>query len=473
MRRRAPFGLRPRLVLALVATSALTLAVAAAALLSPLEQRLTDNELESLSEAAAAAHTSLTALEHGDLTPGSAAARKAVRGIARRADGEAVLVDERGAVLAPQDAEPEDVASARAALRAHTTLRGVFGGGSNARARVALPVRVDDRTLAITVSRPLDTVRSASAVVRRAMVTAALLGLGVALLIGIALASELVRRLRRLRDTALLVARVGPVVELEPSNGSDEIADLARAFAVMQGRLREQEEARRTFVATASHELRTPLTSLQLVLHLLREELAAGELDRESVSVQVNQAEDITGRVSALAAQLLDLSRLDAGVPPRRELIELRETCRAVIAEFSIRAGESDRAIELDAGDAVWAVADPDGVAQVVRVLLDNALRFAPAGTAVEVQLTSADGTCVIAVSDGGPGVPASEREQIFERFRRGTQTGGEGGFGLGLAIAREVATRMDGDVVIAGAASGARFELRLVAAPVTTSDEP
>jgi signal transduction histidine kinase len=305
------------------------------------------------------------------------------------------------------------------------------------------------------------------------MVTAALLGLAVALLIGIALASELVRRLRRLRDTALLVARVGPVVELEPSNGSDEIADLARAFAVMQGRLREQEEARRTFVATASHELRTPLTSLQLVLHLLREELAAGELDRESVSVQVNQAEDITGRVSALAAQLLDLSRLDAGVPPRRELIELRETCRAVIAEFSIRAGESDRAIELDAGDAVWAVADPDGVAQVVRVLLDNALRFAPAGTAVEVQLTSADGTCVIAVSDGGPGVPASEREQIFERFRRGTQTGGEGGFGLGLAIAREVATRMDGDVVIAGAASGARFELRLVAAPVTTSDEP
>jgi signal transduction histidine kinase len=467
MRRRASFGLRPRLVLALVATSALTLAVAAAALLSPLEQRLRDSELESLSEAAAGAHGTLAALDSGGLAPGSATARRAVRSIARRADGEAVLLDEHGTVLAPVDPAPDDVAGARLALRAHKTLRGVLGEGANARARLATTFVVDGRRLAIAVSRPLDTVQSASAVVRRAMVTAALLGLGVALLIGIALASELVRRLRRLRDTALLVARVGPVAELQPNTGSDEIADLSRAFAVMQERLREQEEARRTFVATASHELRTPLTSLQLVLHLLREEVAAGDLDPESVAAQVDHAGDITARVGALAAQLLDLSRLDAGVPPRRELVELRETCRAVIAEFSVRARDGDLTIELDAGDAIWAVADPDGVAQIVRVLLDNALRFAPAGTPVGVELTPDAGACVIAVHDRGPGVPASEREQIFERFRRGTETGGEGGFGLGLAIARELARRMDGDVVIVEDASGARFELRLVAAPV------
>jgi signal transduction histidine kinase len=470
MRRRASFGLRPRLVLALVATSALTLAVAAAALLSPLEQRLRDSELESLTQAASAAQATLAEVDRADLTPGSVAAGRAVRAIAKRADAEVVLVDEHGVLIAPIDADPDDAVDARRALRAHKTLRGVIGGGANAEARIARPLKVGDRTLAIVVSRQLDTVRSATAVVRRAMVTAALLGLGVALLIGIALASELVRRLRRLRDTALLVARVGPVVELQPISGSDEIADLGRAFAVMQERLREQEEARRTFVATASHELRTPLTSLQLVLHLLREELATGELDRESVSAQVDHAGDITARVSALAAQLLDLSRLDAGVPPRRELVELRATCRAVIAEFSVRADESDRAIELRDGESLWAVADPDGVAQVVRVLLDNALRFAPAGTPVAVELRSDAGACVIAVHDGGPGVPPAEREQIFERFRRGSETGGEGGFGLGLAIARELAQRMDGDVVIVDSSrvSGARFELRLVAAPVT-----
>jgi signal transduction histidine kinase len=385
-----------------------------------------------------------------------------------------VLVDDQGRVLAPEDPDADDVAAARRALRTRKTFSGVVGDGANAEARVERPLRIRGRTLAIAVIRPLDTVRSALAVIRRAMVTAALLGLGVALLIGIALASELVRRLRRLRDTALLVARVGPVVELEPSAGNDEIADLTRAFAVMQERLREQEEARRTFVATASHELRTPLTSLRLVLHLLREELAAGDADPRSVSEQVQHAEAITARVSALAAQLLDLSRLDAGVPPRRELIELRETCRAVIAEFAVRAAESDRTIELQARDAVWAVADPDGVAQVVRVLLDNALRFAPVGTAVVIELTSDAEACVVAVHDRGPGVPPLEREQIFERFRRGTETGGEGGFGLGLAIARELARRMDGDVVIVDSSrvSGARFELRLVGAPVSPDEE-
>jgi signal transduction histidine kinase len=470
MRRRASFGLRPRLVLALVATSALTLAVAAATLLSPLDRRLRESELESVAQAAGDAKAVIADLTPAQLTPGSAAARLAVKSIAQRADGEAVLVDQHGRVVAPADPDPDDVASARRALRERRTLREVLGEGADAEARAARPLTGDDHTLAIAVSRQLDTVTTATAVVRRAMVTAALVGLGVALLVGIALASELARRLRRVRDTALLVARLGPVVKLAPSSGNDEIADLARAFAVMQERLREQEEARRTFVSTASHELRTPLTSLQLALALLREEVAGGDLDAASVAGQLDHATAITERIGALAGQLLDLSRLDAGVPPRRELIELRETCRAVIAEFAVRAGETDRRIELSAGDGngLWAVADPDGVAQIVRVLLDNALRFAPPGTAVVVELTADAASCVIAVHDRGPGVPEAEREQIFERFTRGTETGGEGGFGLGLAIARELARRMDGDVVLVADTSGARFDLRLVPAPAS-----
>jgi signal transduction histidine kinase len=468
MRSRASFGLHPRLVLALVATSALTLAVAAATLLSPLERRLRDSELESVSQAAVGAQSVIADLTPAELVPGAAAARSAVKSIAQRADGEAVLVDEHGRVVAPADPDPDDVASARRALRERRTFTALLGEGPTGEARVARPLSADEHTLAIAVSKQLNTVATAASVVRRAMVTAALVGLGVALLVGIALASELVRRLRRVRDTALLVARLGPVAELAPSSGSDEIADLGRAFAMMQERLREQEEARRTFVSTASHELRTPLTSLQLVLALLREELAAGDLDAASVVAQVDQANAITARIGALAGQLLDLSRLDAGLPSRQELIELHETCRAVIAEFAVRASETDRRIELRADDGLWAVADPDGVAQIVRVLLDNALRFAPPGTAIVVELTSDAQSCTIVVHDRGPGVPEAEREQIFERFRRGTETGGEGGFGLGLAIARELARRMDGDVVLVGDTSGARFELRLVPAPVS-----
>jgi signal transduction histidine kinase len=475
MMRRASFGLRPRLVLALVATSALTLAVAAAALLSPLEQRLRSSELDAVQQAADSAQATIADLDSQDLVTASPAVRRAVRLIARRADGEAVLVDERGTVLAPAEPDPDDLAAARRALRAHKTVTTVIGEGSAAEARIAKPLRIDGRRLAIALSRRLDSVQTAGAEVRRAMVTAGLVGLGVALLIGIALASELVRRLRRVRDTALMVARLGPVVTLTPARGSDEIADLSRAFAVMQERLREQEEARRTFVATASHELRTPLTSLRLVLDLLREEIAAGDVDPASLSSQVDHASAITARVGTLAAQLLDLSRLDAGVPPRRELIELRDTTRAVISEFAVHAAETDRRIELRSSEPLWAVADPDGVAQILRVLIDNALRFAPAETAIAVELGSDGEASTVAVQDRGPGVPAAEREQIFERFRRGTETGGEGGFGLGLAIARELARRMEADVVITDSAGGARFELRLMPAPRSEQedDEP
>jgi signal transduction histidine kinase len=218
-------------------------------------------------------------------------------------------------------------------------------------------------------------------------------------------------------------------------------------------------------VSTASHELRTPLTSLRLMLDLLREELGGTHVDLESARVQVDQARAVSDRLAALAAQLLDLSRLDAGVPLRSELIELREEARAVIAEFGVRAEETGRTVELHADRAVWAVADPGGVAQILRVLIDNALRFAPVGTAVGVTVT--DGPeATLRVSDRGPGVPAADREDIFERFRRGSLTGGQGGFGLGLAIARELARRMDGDVVLGDAERGGCFELRLRPAP-------
>jgi signal transduction histidine kinase len=314
----------------------------------------------------------------------------------------------------------------------------------------------------MAIHKTLDDVTAAAAVVRRAVVTAALVGLGVALLVGVALAGRLVRRLRALRDATLKVARLGPVVEVAPDNRGDEIGDLSRAFAVMQDRLREQEEARRTFVSTASHELRTPLTSLRLMLDLLHEELGGQDVDIPGARHQVHRARSLSDRLGSLAAQLLDLSRLDAGVPLRDEGIELREEARAVIAEFGARSEESGHPIELSGNGAVWAVGDPGAIAQVVRVLLDNALRFAPAGTAVDV--TVVDGARpAVRVFDRGPGVPDDERDQIFERFRRGADTGGQGGFGLGLAIARELALRMDGDLVLVSADGGACFELRLL----------
>ena len=163
----------------------------------------------------------------------------------------------------------------------------------------------------------------------------------------------------------------------------DEVGDLARSLASMQEELRRQETARRAFVSTASHELRTPLTMLQGTMELLEEDLTGGAVDLADARQQVATARRELRRLSALAGELLDLSRLDAAVPLRSEPVELGEVARAVAAEFELRA--SERAVELvvvPPDGPCWGRGDPDAVARVVRILLDNALRYAPRGRA-------------------------------------------------------------------------------------------
>jgi signal transduction histidine kinase len=275
------------------------------------------------------------------------------------------------------------------------------------------------------------------------------------------------RRLGRLRRSALALARDGVNAPTPPADeGRDEVGDLARALSSMQQALRRQEEARRAFVATASHELRTPLTSLQGNLELLLEDLDAGHLDVEDAGAVLRGGQEQLRRLANLASELLDLSRLDAGVELRHEPVEVGELCRAVAAEFDLRARA--RGVELDVvppTGPVWASGDPGAVARVARILIDNALRFSAAGEAIRVSAAYHGERATMDVADHGPGVPIDERDLIFERFQRGSRTGGEGGFGLGLAIGRELARRLGGELELAAEAadgSGARFVLTL-----------
>ncbi|HLH65280.1 MAG TPA: HAMP domain-containing sensor histidine kinase, partial [Solirubrobacteraceae bacterium] len=227
----------------------------------------------------------------------------------------------------------------------------------------------------------------------------------------------------------------------------------------------------REFVATASHELRTPLASLEGMLELLRDDLGDERPDLEDARALVERAHAQARRLGRLASDLLDLSRIDAQVRLRSEPVELGELCRAVLAEFELRGEQRGVVVVLrEAGVAVWALGDPGSVAQIVRILLDNALRVSPVGGRVEVVL-GCGGVASLSVCDWGPGVAVDEREVIFERFHRGRDTGGEAGFGLGLAIGRELARRMGGELVLEdgppeGAVSGAVFTLRLPLAP-------
>jgi signal transduction histidine kinase len=335
---------------------------------------------------------------------------------------------------------------------------------------IAVPLYVpeEDSPVGVLVAeRRLTEVTTAVNQVRNALLAASAAGLLVAIALGVALSSTLLRRLARLRATALRITAEGPDAPVPRDDGRDEVGDLGRTLARMQEELRRQEAARRSFVATASHELRTPLTMLQGTMELLEEDLQDERLDIADAQLQVTNARRELRRLSALAGELLDLSRLDAAVQLRSEPIELGELARAVAAEFHLRA--SERAAEIDAvppADGCWGRGDPDAVARVVRILIDNALRYGPAGQSVTVETICADGVAGLAVSDRGPGIPSEESDHIFERFHRGRAAGSESGFGLGLAIGRELAERMGGTLRLGEREGpGACFVLTLPAA--------
>jgi signal transduction histidine kinase len=317
----------------------------------------------------------------------------------------------------------------------------------------------------LVVRKSVVEVNSAVSAVRTAFLIAALVALALTLMLGVPLSARIVRRLRVLRQAAVRLATEGPAadVDLPVDRDRDEVGDLARTFALMQRQLLHQEEARRAFVATASHELRTPLATLDGMLELLDEDLNSSNPDLPDAQDLLDRARAQSKRLGRLAADLLDLSRLDAEVELRSEPVELAELSRAVLAEFDL--GTADRRITTvldDEPGPVWALGDPGSVAQIVRILLDNALRLSPDGSEVTIELRNGDAAS-LSVCDRGPGVPPEEREQIFQRFTRGRQTAGQSGFGLGLAIGRELAERMGGELVLdEHDGPGARFTLRL-----------
>jgi signal transduction histidine kinase len=456
-------GLRARIVAVLALVSVLTLIVAAITLLGPLEQRLRNNSVKSFEIAVRNERGALEGLRDDDIRRNNPRLLRVARLLARHNGAEvSVLRPDQSVLVATDPDSPQTFPTAAETSATNKGRSRVVREGDRQEAEVTFPLSIHGQRVIVAARKPIASVREANGVVRRAFTVAALAGLAGALLVGSLLAGRLVQRIRRLRDTTLRVSELGPEAELSPDRGHDEIGDLSRAFATMQQRLREQEQARRQFVATASHELRTPLTSLQVMLDLLNEDLRTDPPDIESARAQSASAEAQVQRLASLAADLLDLSRIDAGIPLRTELVEVGAIVRSVSAELEVRAGPR---IELDGGDEVWAVGDPGSVAQIVRILLDNALVHGPPEDPVRIHAELGAGMARVVVEDHGPGVAAEDRDRIFQRFERGADAN-EGGFGLGLAIGRELARRMDGDLTLEGDGPGARFVLSLAGAP-------
>ena len=248
------------------------------------------------------------------------------------------------------------------------------------------------------------------------------------------------------------------------------MGQLAITFNEMQKRLAVLDCARKEFIANASHELRTPISSLSGFVELLEEDDPDPEVRAEFVRTMREQID----RLSKLTVDLLDLSKLDAdAIEMRRERVQLTEVARRVVTEFGPTADRHETSISIGNGPGAAAIADPDRVAQIMRILIDNALTHTPEGTAIKVgtqtssDASTANGSASLVVSDDGPGIDSRVRERVFERFYTGDEVSGSG---LGLAIARELAVRMHGSLELRSRRGRTEFELRLPAASPVAS---
>src|SRR5581483_1950626 len=324
-------------------------------------------------------------------------------------------------------------------------------------AEVAAPVGSSVLLLAAPLHAQLQTVD----VVRRRLLVAGAVSTIFAILAGYGGASMFARRLRRLEAAAERIA-AGHFDEPVIDHGEDEVGQLARAFERMRQRLATLDRARGEFIANASHELRTPLFSLGGFLELLDEP----GLDAATREEFVAQMREQVARLTKLATDLLDLSRLDAGrLATAAETVELGGLARELAAEFVPRAVVTGHRLEVDAAADVDARGDAERILQIGRVLVENALVHTPPGTQVRILAAREGARSTLAVADDGPGIPPEARGQVFERFFR-LEGGRASGSGLGLAIARELAVAMGGRLELGEADGWTRFTLALPASP-------
>jgi two-component system OmpR family sensor kinase len=442
-----------QLSLALAAVVAGALAVVWVALVPSLERRLVGGRLDEL---AASARAVQLEAERAPID------QAFIDEAARAADARVVyFATAAGGGLRPvygsvHLGDTNDVSRDAVALEAAAKRSVVEGRVTRAGSAYAEAAAADRSGNVLLFTAPLHDTLEDVDLVRSRLIWAGLAALGLAVLVGYGAASAFARRIRRLERAADRIA-AGDFEHPVRDRGGDELAQLAAAFDRMRRQLAQLDDARRAFIANASHELRTPIFSLGGFIELLRDE----ELDEETRTEFLATAAEQVQRLSKLATDLLDLSRLDAGrMRLAREPVALGPLAADVAHELSAVARRREHPLEVVVDGAGVATADRERTLQVVRALVDNALLHTPPGTPVRVVARGA----TLSVEDEGPGIPVEHREQVFARFTRldGTRASGTG---LGLAIARELAERMGGELGLEVADGRTAFVLVLPAA--------
>jgi signal transduction histidine kinase len=449
-----------RLSLALLGVVALVLGLVYLIVVPSLRSRLIDARLNDL---ATAARTLADEYRHNQKDPdffSNAAASTNARVVLMSVVSQSPTLVTPGASSLPGRSVGEFTNDPVATRSAQTSKleRGRVKRSGGEFAEVAVPIRNGSPSV-LVLSAPLHDALADVHAVQRRMLFAGAMALLVALLVGYGAARLFARRIRRLELAAERIAR-GTFDEPVADSGADELGELSRAFDRMRVRLAGLDHARREFVANASHELRTPLFSLGGFLELLEDEELDEPTRREFLETMAAQVR----RLTKLADDLLDLSRLDAGrLHVETQPVELASLAGAAVDEFAGVALASEHPLGFAANGAADASGDPQRVLQIVRILLENALVHTPPGTPVEVAVQRADGRAEVSVTDGGPGISAEDRAELFDRFYRGESTKASGS-GLGLAIAKELAELMGGEIELQSKPGRTVFSLVLPA---------
>lgn len=348
--------------------------------------------------------------------------------------------------------------------------------------RVSVPVfgRSGSIVGAIEATYTLDEVK---AILNRLNLTTLLVAIGavsVAAIVGLFLATSVARPAHLLAQAALALANrrsTGlpfglqpsapfPAPLPEPHGSTDEIRDLVQAFNSLGDQLRVHEQARREFASDVSHELHSLASAMQTAAEALKR--GAAESDRQLGQRLVGGLVGHTRRLTRLADDLLELARWDGGrLRVDSQPMDLSDVVHGTLDEWTSEAER--RGIELQVRSRFGRlplVGDPIRLTQALGNLVENALKYANSGGWVRIELASTvSDTYELAVTDSGPGIPQEVLPRVFERYFRveGRASGGPGGMGLGLAIARAIVLAHGGELSAESPlGGGARFVMRL-----------
>lgn len=446
--------LRWRLAAALILTATLSLAVAAvlgARLIRKAEEEVALAELRRQADAIAG-EASLVGPQPG----------QTLRLVRRTLDlSDATLyriTPGGGTVLLAGEPNLDPSTSDVSRLRAGETLQGRAKSPAGEVIFIARPLLGRRRNLAIVLARPAGA--GAGIPVGPSVLVAGVLAVGVAVSISLVVSKRIAGPMRELAEAAGDLAR-GDFNRRVRIAGDDEVAAVGGAFNKMAEELHRDEQRQRDFLMSISHELRTPLTAILGYAEAIEDGTASGEANTQAAGVIVDEAK----RLARLVSDLLDLSRLDARrFSVKKEPVDVAALAQTIRRNFTPQAEEAGITIEVQGSPAV-ATADRDRVVQVLSNLVENALRYTPAGGRILIRCAQGPEAVLTEVADTGPGFQQEDLDHAFERQYLWNKYRGmrDVGTGLGLVITRELVRVMGGEVEAASApGGGASFTVKL-----------